>query len=605
MKTPQALNRFARPRSLQVLIFVLVLLLLTLSFVGWRDHAGREKWGGKAVLAAKAHSASPVREAIAHKLKTQAKVKVELFVMSQCPFGVRAEEAMAPVLEEFGQQVEFQLRFIAAPSNDGFASLHGQPEVDEDIRQVVMAQQFPEQYFDYVVARAANYRSSEWQPAAVAAGIDVDTVERLARSAVGKRLFAENIRRANELRIGASPTILLDGAKYQGRIMALAPAGAAANKAFGAVTKPVAAQPLPTPQPGTGTWQAPAWQNWFSPLWAKASAVVQSGLSGLGLTSVSSVNNSRTAGSTGLLAPTITATKSATLPNTGCPSNGLFDLNCNGLVNPGDTLMYSILLHNTGTDALNVVFTDTLNANLAFVPGSLSATPLAQPDSYTTSFNKQLEVAAVQTVPAAVFVNGNVRANDIDPRGGTLTITPLSNSPTTQGGTVTLSNTGTFLYTPLNNFSGADTFTYTATNTQGKTDTATVAITVNPQICGNGITEGSEVCDDNNTVNGDGCSAACSVETGYTCTGSPSVCAATCGDGIKAGGESCDDHNTTNGDGCSAACAVETGYICMGTTPSVCASTCGDGIKASNEACDDHNTASGDGCSSGCSVEAG
>ena len=114
-------------------------------------------------------SASPVREAIARKLQKQPKVQVELFVMSQCPFGVRAEEAMAPVLKEFGEQVDFQLRFIANPTGNGFTSLHGQPEVDEDLRQTVMAAQFPQQYFDYVVARASDYRNAEWQPAAIAA----------------------------------------------------------------------------------------------------------------------------------------------------------------------------------------------------------------------------------------------------------------------------------------------------------------------------------------------------------------------------------------------------------------------------------------------------
>lgn len=36
-------------------------------------------------------------------------------------------------------------------------------------------------------------------------------------------------------------------------------------------------------------------------------------------------------------------------------------------------------------------------------------------------------------------------------------------------------------------------------------------------ICGNGIVEGAETCDDNNVANGDGCSDACAVESGYSC----------------------------------------------------------------------------------------
>ncbi len=44
------------------------------------------------------------------------------------------------------------------------------------------------------------------------------------------------------------------------------------------------------------------------------------------------------------------------------------------------------------------------------------------------------------------------------------------------------------------------------------------------QICGNGLIEGTETCDDNNIVNSDGCSSLCSIESGWSCIGQPSVC---------------------------------------------------------------------------------
>ena len=44
-------------------------------------------------------------------------------------------------------------------------------------------------------------------------------------------------------------------------------------------------------------------------------------------------------------------------------------------------------------------------------------------------------------------------------------------------------------------------------------------------VCGNGLIEGNEQCDDGNTASGDGCSySACQVENGWTCSGQPSVC---------------------------------------------------------------------------------
>ncbi len=43
-------------------------------------------------------------------------------------------------------------------------------------------------------------------------------------------------------------------------------------------------------------------------------------------------------------------------------------------------------------------------------------------------------------------------------------------------------------------------------------------------VCGNGIVELPEQCDDHNTADGDGCSATCTIESGWTCSGSPSGC---------------------------------------------------------------------------------
>jgi cysteine-rich repeat protein len=72
-------------------------------------------------------------------------------------------------------------------------------------------------------------------------------------------------------------------------------------------------------------------------------------------------------------------------------------------------------------------------------------------------------------------------------------------------------------------------------------------------ICGDNIRTGNEICDDNNAINGDGCSRDC-------------LSTETCGNGIVDGavGEQCDDAATSaygrSGDGCNSTCATE-GYL--------------------------------------------
>ena len=122
-------------------------------------------------------------------------------------------------------------------------------------------------------------------------------------------------------------------------------------------------------------------------------------------------------------------------------------------------------------------------------------------------------------------------------------------------------------------------------------------------VCGNGLVEEGETCDDADTDSGDGCSATCAIEPGYSCHDAPSICSAGCGNGTLGEGEQCDDADTDSGDGCSATCTVEPGYVCAGTPLSTCTVTCGDGIKATSEACDDGNRTNGDGCSSTCTIE--
>ena len=97
-------------------------------------------------------------------------------------------------------------------------------------------------------------------------------------------------------------------------------------------------------------------------------------------------------------------------------------------------------------------------------------------------------------------------------------------------------------------------------------------------VCGNGVVQGTEACDDGNDTPGDGCEADCTI------TGSE-----VCGDGNLTGTEQCDDGNTTGGDGCEADCRLPGG-------------ACGNGTKEGTEDCDDGNTTNGDGCEANCSV---
>ena len=95
-------------------------------------------------------------------------------------------------------------------------------------------------------------------------------------------------------------------------------------------------------------------------------------------------------------------------------------------------------------------------------------------------------------------------------------------------------------------------------------------------MCGNGVREGTEECDDGNEESTDACTNQCKT--------------ARCGDGIvRFGVEACDDGNASTTDCCDNSCNY---------TPPVC----GNGCLTPGESCDDGNMANGDACPSTCVI---
>lgn len=120
-------------------------------------------------------------------------------------------------------------------------------------------------------------------------------------------------------------------------------------------------------------------------------------------------------------------------------------------------------------------------------------------------------------------------------------------------------------------------------------------------VCGNGLVDQGEQCDDGNVAALDDCTPNCTLPV--------------CGDGFEALGETCDDGNTLDGDGCSAHCDACGDGLTQDwedcdtadptaageCTPACRFNVCGDGFVGPAEACDDGNDIETDDCTTACS----
>lgn len=169
-------------------------------------------------------------------------INIDLFVMSMCPYGIQAQNTILPILKDMHGKVNLNIFFIATENakqnseakvkeaaepqdsaknqnacydtgeqtNGKFSSLHGDPEITEDIRQLVILKYYKDKYIDYLLLRNKDVRGSDAVQIMKSIGIDADYVENLVKTEDGEKLLSENIKEAEKRKINASPTMFVN-----------------------------------------------------------------------------------------------------------------------------------------------------------------------------------------------------------------------------------------------------------------------------------------------------------------------------------------------------------------------------------------------------------
>lgn len=84
-----------------------------------------------------------------------ARPKVELFVMSMCPYGTQAEKGLIPVVELLKSKIDFQLKFVSY-------AMHGKNEIDENTIQYCVKTQQPDKLVSYLRCYLGDSTPEKW-----------------------------------------------------------------------------------------------------------------------------------------------------------------------------------------------------------------------------------------------------------------------------------------------------------------------------------------------------------------------------------------------------------------------------------------------------------
>ena len=88
------------------------------------------------------------------------KADAKLFVMSFCPYGNQAEDLMKPVIDLLGDKANIEVRYIVSKEGDNYTSLHGEAELNQNVREICVAKYQYDKYWDFVLGINEKGRSA-------------------------------------------------------------------------------------------------------------------------------------------------------------------------------------------------------------------------------------------------------------------------------------------------------------------------------------------------------------------------------------------------------------------------------------------------------------
>ena len=137
---------------------------------------------------------------------------VELFIMTHCPYGTQAEKGFIPMMKEFADVLDAQIRFV-------HYFMH-EPEETETPKQVCIREEQADKYLDYLECflegdgvDEGGYIKNGNNPSACMkkAGVDETKVNTCVNSGKAEEYYDADSKLSQEYGVQGSPTLVING----------------------------------------------------------------------------------------------------------------------------------------------------------------------------------------------------------------------------------------------------------------------------------------------------------------------------------------------------------------------------------------------------------
>jgi len=133
------------------------------------------------------------------------KPKVELFVMSYCPFGFQAEKALVPAMELLGAKADISVKWV-------YYAMHGQTEMQENTRQYCIQTEQADKYVKYLRCFVASTNTTSCQQEA---GVDTAKLDTCYAAADKQFAIMDNFNNQSAWLSGKYPKFNINLAENQ------------------------------------------------------------------------------------------------------------------------------------------------------------------------------------------------------------------------------------------------------------------------------------------------------------------------------------------------------------------------------------------------------